>query len=100
MSVETPRMKHIVKLDSEPWYFTLYEIDNLDWVVSFPYSPKPTVDALLTIILTAEEKELAKLDRQYLIEFSKKIQNDPKSFFDRSSDFNVSIEYRKQLDEN
>ncbi len=93
-------MKHIVKLDSESWYFTLYEIDNMDWVVSFPYSPKPTVDALFTIILTAEEKELAKLDRQYLIEFSKKIQSDPKSFFDRSSDFNVSIEYRKQLDEN
>ncbi|OMH25229.1 hypothetical protein [Motiliproteus sp. MSK22-1] len=88
-------MKHINKLDMEPWQFILYEVDGSDWIVDFPYSPLSYVDASMSIKLSEEEKLQAKENRQYLIEFSEKLRNNHKAFLERALDFNISIRYKE-----
>ncbi len=92
-------MKHIVKLDKEPWYFTLFEVDGKDWIVSFHYSPTAIADDDMTIKLNEDEKEQVKLNRQYLIEFAKRLQNNHKSFYKRALDYCILKEYQDQQNE-
>jgi hypothetical protein len=90
-------MKHIIKLDMEPWQFILYEVDGTDWIVNFPYSPISSVDVSMSIKLNTEEKLRAKENRQFLIEFSETLRNNHKAFQERALDFNISIKYKELL---
>ncbi len=90
-------LEKIKKLDMEPWQFTLYEVDDREWIVSFPYSPKSFVDSSMSILLTEEEKLNAKEDRQYLIGFSEKLRNNHAEYSDRALDFNISLKYKELI---
>ena len=88
-------MKKIIELDDRAWEYTLYEVDDSEWIVSFAYSPKSYVDASLTIRLTEEEKKKAQQDSEFLSKLSKRLRNKYKDYYPRALDFNISVEYIK-----
>jgi hypothetical protein len=84
-------LNKIVELDREPWHFILFEVDDDCWVVDFYYSPKSYVDSSLTIHLTDEEKLKTKNNRQFLVDFSIDLMNNPNKYFDRSEDYSILL---------
>ena len=90
--VEFGCMNKVKKLDVEPWRFVLYEVNDCDWFVKFSYSPVSFADTSMTIKLTSEEKNHAKSDRQYLIDFSDKLGMNYQSYQNRSVGYDTQSE--------
>ena len=90
--VESGCMNKVKKIDVEPWKFVLYEVNDCDWFVKFSYSPVSFADTSMTIKLASEEKDKAKLGRQYLIDFSDKLRNNYQSYQNRSVGYDIQSE--------
>tara|TARA_R110001583_G_scaffold92079_1_gene234398 strand:- start:77 stop:439 length:363 start_codon:yes stop_codon:yes gene_type:complete len=99
MYTETMDIYKISRIDDEPWRFTVYEVNAGDWFVSFDYSPMSAVDACLEILLTPQEKEMAKKDRQFLFDMQAKVQRNYKSFFPRATPINLYAKWQELSDE-
>jgi hypothetical protein len=74
----------LTKIDKENWRFILYESVQKNWFVSFSYSPQSFVDLSMLIELTNDEKEKAKDNRQFLIDFSEKVRSNFKDYLARA----------------
>jgi len=51
-------IKSAKRIESSPWHYVLYEINNTDWVLEV-VRPNGIVDLELAILLSAEEKKAA-----------------------------------------
>lgn len=73
-------------IDVEPWRFVLYETPNNDWIGDFSYAPKSYVDLSMLILLNEQEKNRAIQDRNFLVELSKKINDNHHIYLKRALD--------------
>ena len=74
------------KIGSSPWEYTLYEVNETDWVINIPYSPVSFVDTNMSILLTAEEKRSAENNELWAKEFSEKVRQSHEPFLARKLD--------------
>lgn len=72
------------QIDIERWMFVVYETPDEDWVVDFSYSPRSYIDLSMLIQLTDDEKDKAKIQREFLIELSHQIRAEPNTYFQRA----------------
>ena len=86
MTDKTEDLITLKQIDNEDSRFVIYEDSNSDWYGSFIYSPLYVVDLSMLIPLSNDEKSVATLDRNYLIQLSEKIRDNYDSYLLRAVD--------------
>lgn len=79
-----PNKIELKEIDMERWRFVLYTTPKQDWIIDVSYSLTSHFDLSMLILLNAEEKQAAQIDRNYLIEWSDRVRENPKSFEPRA----------------
>ena len=74
----------IEQIAEQPWEYTLYLVNETNFVLSVPYEPRSGVGADLTILLTEEEVLKYKEEDTWLDIFSKNIRSNFRDYFERA----------------
>ena len=75
---------------SSPWEYKMFEVNEGDWVIEVPYSPVSICDTSMCILLTEDEKILAKKSQEWAKDLSSKIRDDHRPFLSRELDLAVA----------
>lgn len=74
----------LIKIDSEPCQFSLYETPDKKWIVDFSYSPQSSIDLSMLIALSESEKAAILKNRCLLIDLSKNVRNNYQSYLKKA----------------
>ena len=82
-------MDKIEKIDSKPWEYTLFLIDEKEWVLSVPYPVNTMVDSRVNVLLSEQQLLQMKNDRAWLANFAESVRCNVSGY--KANDYGVDV---------
>jgi len=83
------------RIATSPWEYSLYEVNDSEWILLAPYSIIGSVDVHMLFVLNPKEKERAKASTRYIWELSESVRNNPKTFLERDLSEEITKKIQK-----